>query len=72
MSQDEVDQEVARLTGESIRTVRKYGFSILHVGPVEGPIIKCGPPKTISWDRIERQRNTALFGATTRAGRCSS
>ncbi len=72
MSSQDLENEVARLTGESIRTVRKYGFSILHAGPVEGPFVKCRRPKTVAWDHIQSQRNTALYGSTTRAGRSAS
>ena len=31
MTQSEVDRQVARVTGESMRTVRRHGFSILPV-----------------------------------------
>ena len=48
MTQAELDREVAGLTGESVRTIRKRGFSLMEV---EYP-----PPQIVDWDELDAQR----------------
>jgi hypothetical protein len=52
MSQNQIDRAVARRTGESLSTIRSYGFSV-----VEPPELE---PLTVDWDAIQAER-VALF-----------
>ena len=54
MSQNQIDRAVARHTGESLSTIRKFGFSI-----VEPPELE---PLTVDWDAVQAER-VALFPA---------
>ena len=54
MSQAEIDQAVAEVTGESIRTIRRRGFSIvtpLKVSDPDGDDQTL--PHVLDWDRVE-------------------
>jgi hypothetical protein len=52
MTQRELDRELARMTGESLSTIRQRGFSL-----VEPPELE---PLVVDWDALEKQR-TAIF-----------
>jgi hypothetical protein len=71
MQQHEIDDEVARQTGESLRRIRHHGFSLVEVPP-SPRLVRCRRPKTVAWDRLNREQGVALFGESTRAGRSSS
>lgn len=52
MTQCELERELTRVTGESITTIRRRGFSI-----VEPPALE---PLTVNWDALEAER-IAIF-----------
>ena len=54
MSQSQIDRAVARRTGESLSTIRSYGFSIVEPPERE--------PLTVDWDALQAER-VALFPA---------
>ena len=54
MTQQELNQEIANQTGESVQTINAMGFSPLRsVIPVE----ERQEPLVIDWDEIDRTRN---------------
>lgn len=58
MSQAELDRELAALTGESVGTIRRRGFSLvtpLRVFDPDADDPAC-PPLTVDWDRLEADR----------------
>jgi hypothetical protein len=60
MSQQELDCAVAEATGESLRTIRRRGFSI--VDPSESdfdPEPNILPFQVVDWDQADRQRRAA-------------
>jgi len=50
MTQSDLNRAVARVTGESSRTIARIGFSKLTVGPVERE------PNVVDWDQMDTQR----------------
>jgi hypothetical protein len=54
MTQDELDAGVARVTGESVRRIRRQGFSL--VGPIQSQFDSDldMPPQVIDWDDVYR------------------
>lgn len=55
MTQQELDQEIANQTGESIHTINAMGFSQLRsVIPVE----ERQTPLVVDWDEVDRIRNS--------------
>lgn len=62
MTQQEIDNAVADVTGETLCDVRRIGFSIAD--PLEvnfDPEPDDLPPNIIDWDLFELQRNVAVF-----------
>jgi hypothetical protein len=60
MTQQELESAVAEATGESLRTIRRRGFSI--VDPSEGdfdPEPNILPFQVVDWDQADRQRRAA-------------
>jgi hypothetical protein len=60
MSQHELDSAVAQATGESLRTIRRRGFSIIDPTDPEfdsEPNIR--PAQIVDWDALEAQRRAA-------------
>ena len=60
MSQHELDSAVAQATGESLRTIRRRGFSIIDPTETEfdsEPNIL--PAQIVDWDALEAQRQSA-------------
>ena len=60
MSTHELDCAVARHTGESLRTVRRRGFSL--VKPSRSPDGDTEPqtlPQMVDWDEVDRDRRSA-------------
>ena len=53
MTQAELDREVARATGESMRTISSLGFVPLTVRPME----RDREPLTVDWDEVDRRRD---------------
>ena len=57
MSQAEIDQAVAEATGESIRTIRRRGFSVVTPLRVFDPDSDDQAfPQTVDWDQVETDR----------------
>jgi len=58
MTQAELNEAVASATGESVRTIRRRGFSIVsplqifHPEPDEDDLA----PNTVDWDALDRER----------------
>lgn len=70
MTQQELDNAVAEVTGETLCDVRRIGFSIAD--PLEvcfDPEPDDLPPNIIDWDRLELERNYAMF-SPRRSVRC--
>lgn len=53
MTRTELHRELSRVTGESVNTIERLGFSL-----VEPPDLK---PLTIDWDELEAERGVLLF-----------
>ena len=60
MTQADLEREVSRATGETMRTVRRRGFSILPRGnpPLEEDFQEDGP-QMINWDEQDAIRRRA-------------
>jgi hypothetical protein len=54
MTQAQLDRAVADATGESRRTIRQLGFSL--VGPASGERRGSDVAKFLDWDRVQRAR----------------
>ena len=52
MTQAELDQQIAMVTGESLCTVKQRGFSPLWPVPYEPD----REPLTVDWDEMDRRR----------------
>jgi hypothetical protein len=48
MTQRQLEHEVALATGESVRSIHRYGFSLLEPDD--------RPPLVVDWDRLDQQR----------------
>lgn len=60
MTQQDLERAIARRTGESLKTIRRRGFSIVR--PEEAnfdPEPDLLPPQVIDWDEADVQRRTA-------------
>lgn len=58
MSQAELDRQVSRVTGESLREVRRRGFSVLspQLSVLEPDADDLCPPQVLDWDQVEAER----------------
>lgn len=62
MPQNELVQEVARITGEDVAEIERRGFTLADPDEVIfDPEPDDLPPNIIDWDAFELQRNTAFF-----------
>ena len=52
MTQAELDREIARTTGESVKTVSQLGFSPLWPKPYE----RDREPLVVDWDKVDANR----------------
>ena len=60
MSQSELDAAVAAATGESLRTVRRHGFSLVTPLKVFDPDAdEMTDPQTVDWDDVDYSRRLA-------------
>ena len=58
MTQQQLDQEVAEATGESLRTIRRRGFSIVNMAEADfDPEPNILPAQFIDWDEMHAPRN---------------
>ena len=61
MTQMQLEQLVARATGEDIRAIRERGFSVAD--PLEvnfDPEPDNLPPQVVDWDEVDLERNLAV------------
>ena len=61
MTQTQLEQLVAKATGEDIRAIRERGFSVAD--PLEvnfDPEPDNLPPQMIDWDELDLERNLAV------------
>jgi len=61
MTQTQLEQLVARATGEDIRAIRERGFSVAD--PLEvnfDPEPDNLPPQVVDWDELDLQHNVAV------------
>ena len=57
MHQRDLCRAIARVTGESVRTIQQFGFSTLNFElPVADADAADGEPQMVDWDRLERER----------------
>lgn len=59
MSQDEIDRAVSVHTGESIRTIRRRGFSLVNPLKVFDPDEEVSQPRVVDWDELQAARSRA-------------
>ena len=55
MTQSQLDRAVAQVTGDSLSTIRRMGFSISEP-LVQDDFDALPQPQTVNWDRLESQR----------------
>ena len=64
MTQKDLDRAIARATGESLDTIRRFGFSTLEpslsVMDTDGSEHE---PRVVDWDSLDRQRRALAVGA---------
>lgn len=56
MNQSQLDRAVARATGESLRTIRRMGFSILNPTENFDDLDAMPRPQTVNWDHVDASR----------------
>jgi hypothetical protein len=57
MNQAELNRCLSRATGESVRTIKKFGFSLFDPGSPQCDSDSVdSPPQTIDWDQLEIDR----------------
>ena len=57
MTQQQLDRAVAEATGESIRTIRRHGFSLVTPLSIFDPDAdEIAQPQVLDWDQIEAER----------------
>ena len=58
MSQAELDRQVSRITGESLREVRRRGFSVLspQLSVFDPDADDLCQPQVLDWDQVEAER----------------
>lgn len=58
MSQAELERQVSRLTGESLREVRRRGFSIVtpQLSVFDPDPGELSEPQFLDWDQVEADR----------------
>lgn len=60
MSRKELERELVKKTGESVRTIRRRGFSIVNVQERDfDPEPNLLPAQIIDWDQVEAERRVA-------------
>ena len=56
MTQSQLEQAVASATGESRRTIRQLGFSLIRPGSRSGQRSGADVGKFLDWDQVQRTR----------------
>jgi hypothetical protein len=60
MNQLDLNRQVAKRTGESLRTIARSGFSLVRSKSRHGKV-RCRKPRIVAWDRADSERAVALF-----------
>lgn len=59
MTQEDLDREVAEATGESLRTIRRRGFSLIDPNQTDfDPEPNDVPAQLIDWDEVQAARQS--------------
>ena len=61
MTQQQLNREIARKTGETISTIAALGFVPLTDQPYERE------PLMVDWDQVDAERNVAFLSQRTRS-----
>lgn len=62
MTQQEIDDAVAKVTGEDLPQIRQRGFVLADPMNVQFDPEPCVlPPQVLDWDQVQLERNVALF-----------
>ena len=57
MKQADLNRSLSRATGESVRTIRRMGFSLFSPDePAAELEVARGEPQTVDWDQCEADR----------------
>ncbi len=62
MPQENLDEQVARRTGEDRRRIARMGFSKLEPMPLERDTFDTRKPLVVDWDELELQRYLDMCG----------
>jgi len=61
MTQNQLNQRVAKATGEDIGDIRQRGFSLADPLEVHFDPEPCDlPPQVVDWDEVDLQHNVAV------------
>lgn len=57
MNQNDLNRSLSRATGESVRTIRRLGFSPFDpaAGDTDAECLEV-PPQVVDWDQLELER----------------
>ena len=57
MDQNDLNRSLSRATGESVRTIKRLGFSLFDPGANDTAADSIDlPPQVVDWDELERDR----------------
>ena len=57
MNQNDLNRSLSRATGESVRTIKRLGFSLFDPGANDTDANSIDlPPQVVDWDELERDR----------------
>jgi hypothetical protein len=59
MSQQELESAISQATGESLRTIRRRGFSLERPLEDDADLALYQAPQTVDWDALDAQRRAA-------------
>ena len=55
MNQNDLNRSLSRATGESVRTIRRLGFSLFDPGANDTDADSIDrPPQVVDWDELDR------------------
>ena len=60
MTQCTLNRAVARMTGESLSTIRSRGFSLVECGKSNRAFVAVRPPSVVDWDEVDAKRAALL------------
>jgi hypothetical protein len=64
MTNRDVHRAVARVTGESLSTIQRFGFSLVSAdqGPSDADYLEASP-QIVDWDQVEAERMLLVIQA---------